>query len=167
MHYMYPLTCTFLIICISWKKLMYKLLLSQWIKANILKLPQVNTPDKYYNRLKILPVKLYKRQETMNFMSATSIFHALCIWIWSLFCCCTDFWTHHFVLTMMQALYHLSNDFSHFNLVILEIGSCFLPRLTGLQSTYLSFCCHWDDRYTPICPAFFINVRSCRLIWLS
>jgi hypothetical protein len=56
-----------------------------------------------------------------------------------------------------QAFYHLRHTPALFTVVILEIGSCFLPRLAKTVILLFYTSSHsWDDRHVPPHPAFFL-----------
>jgi hypothetical protein len=86
--------------------------------------------------------------------------------------CITGTWIQGLTIAR-QALFHLSHTSRSIpsGLVILEIGSCFLPKLawTTILLFYASYC-RWDDRQVPPCPAVFcwfgiLQTFLSRLAW--
>jgi hypothetical protein len=67
-----------------------------------------------------------------------------------------------------QVLYHLSHATSSFCFDYLEmIGSHFTPGWPISSSSYLHFQHSWDDRYTPLCPAFISQDEFFCLVWIQ
>jgi hypothetical protein len=93
---------------------------------------------------------------TNNIGARVGILHLPAQLHWSLLFWYTGVWIQGFMLGR-QVLTAWATPLTPFPLVILEIGSCLLPRLAW---TTVASCCHWDDRYTPWHPAFSCWDRS-------